>query len=112
MGSGKTEAALAVTEGFASKSKRLAVLFALPTQAASDDIFSRVEEIERHFALFEGSVNVGSDEEGGEMVHRWFEGQKKAMLSDFVFGAADHLLMSAPKRINKKITKSEFYIVQ
>lgn len=117
MGMGKTEAALAVAEIFADKAKRSGVFFALPTQATSDGIFPRMlnwikyldddgthsiklahgkaQFNEEFQALSGGSTNVGIDEEGGAIVHEWFEGQKKSMLADFVVGTIDQLLLAA-----------------
>jgi len=120
MGAGKTEAALACAEIFANKTKRTGVFFALPTQATSDGIFPRILEWigkldedgehsiklahgkaqfnEDFQALFEGSKNIDEDEDGGTFVHGWFEGQKKSMLSDFVVGTIDQLLLAALKQ--------------
>ena len=119
MGTGKTEAALVAAEVLADKAKRKGVFFALPTQATSDGIFPRmlnwIDKLddgseycirlmhgkaqfnEEFQALFEGSKNVGEDEDGGVFVHEWFEGQKKSMLADFVVGTIDQLLLAALK---------------
>jgi CRISPR-associated endonuclease/helicase Cas3 len=117
MGAGKTEAALVAAEIFAYNAKRTGVFFALPTQATSDGIFTRIldwvnnlddgshsiklahgkaqfNEAYQALNLFEGSTNVGEDEDGA-MVHVWFEGQKKTMLADFVVGTIDQLLLAA-----------------
>ncbi|MHB1418236.1 MAG: DEAD/DEAH box helicase family protein [Bacillota bacterium] len=119
MGVGKTEAALVAAEIFAAKAKRKGVFFALPTQATSDEIFPRIlkwvekldsEELhsmrlmhgkaqfnEAYHNLV-GGVNVGEDEDGGVIVHKWFEGRKKAMLDDFVVETIDQLLLAALKQ--------------
>lgn len=118
MGVGKTEAALVCAEIFAYKTGREGVFFALPTQATSDGIFTRLKQwvkqldFEQHtinlahgkaqfneefqaLKSFEGSTNIGMDEESGPIAHEWFQGQKKSILSDFVVGTIDQLLLSA-----------------
>ena len=123
MGQGKTEAALVAAEIFAFKANRSGIFFALPTQATSDGIFSRIEQWVRHLdtndthsirlahgkaqfnknfqSIFEGSVNIGGSQEGSGdnlVVHQWFEGRKKALLADFVVGTIDQLLLAALKQ--------------
>jgi CRISPR-associated endonuclease/helicase Cas3 len=121
MGMGKTEAALVAAEIFAEKAKRSGVFFALPTQATSDGMFPRLLEWMGHLQddnihsinlahgksqfnniyqglrLFTGGSNITEDEEGGALVHQWFEGRKQALLADFVVGTIDQLLMAALK---------------
>ncbi|MBT9136939.1 MAG: CRISPR-associated nuclease/helicase Cas3 [Firmicutes bacterium] len=119
MGMGKTEAALACAEIFAGKTGRSGVFFALPSQATSDGIFTRLckwiekldlyggysinlahgraqfnDEFQAHKRM-EGSTQIGHDEESSLVVHEWFEGQKKSMLADFVAGTIDQLLLAA-----------------
>ncbi len=116
MGMGKTEAALAAAEVFASKSQRSGVFFALPTQATSNAIFPRLLGWMKHLPmegrysvnlahgkaqfnkdfqkLFEGDANVG-DEEGDAVAVQWFKGNKKSLLADFVVGTIDQLLLAA-----------------
>lgn len=121
MGSGKTEAALVAGEILANKLKRNGIFFALPTQATSDGIFTRINdwvnrlgglhtiELAHGKAQFnsdftslrhlEGSTNIGIDDlESGGVVHQWFEGQKKSLLADFVVGTIDQLLLAALKQ--------------
>ncbi len=119
MGMGKTEAALAAAEIFAFTAKRSGIFFALPTQATSNAIFSRLldwtESLgaegrysiklahgkaqfnERFQRLFEGGINVGIDgeEREGAAASQWFEGNKKSLLADFVVGTIDQLLLAA-----------------
>jgi CRISPR-associated endonuclease/helicase Cas3 len=122
MGSGKTEAALACAEIFADKTNRSGVFFALPTQATSDGILPRMinwinglesdylhsielahskaqfnEDIQS-LKFLQGSTDIGVDEEVSAYVHQWFEGQKKALLADFVVGTIDQLLLAALKQ--------------
>jgi len=117
-GIGKTETALAVTEAFGSKARRTGMFFALPTQATSDGIFPRVRNWvdaqgdgrhamtlahgkaqfnEEYRAMFEGGRGIYDEDAYGAYVHSWFEGQKKALLADFVVGTIDQLLMMALK---------------
>ena len=159
-GGGKTEAALMAAEVLAARTGRAGVLFALPTQATTDAMFSRelswLERVEEAYAaggapsdfavqLLHGRARlneetrplrrrgyeirdrllgalggqgddvprptgIGWDEEearsgqaaGAERRRRadlvilsWFNGRKKAMLSDFVVTTVDHLLFGA-----------------
>lgn len=122
MGMGKTEAALACAEVAADKFNCGGLFFALPTQATTDGMFGRlldwVKRLEdgggqsvklfhgkaqfndeyQALKAFEGSTNIGSDEQAGAFVHEWFEGQKKSMLAGFVAGTIDQLLLSALKQ--------------
>ena len=117
MGSGKTEAALAAAELLAQHTNSGGLFFGLPTQATANGLFDRV----RHWAeyqsadgrhgirlahgasalnaeyqeLFRGSANISDDEEGGLLVHSWFEGRKQALLAEFVIGTVDQLLMAS-----------------
>ena len=159
-GGGKTEAALMAAEVLAARTGRAGMLFALPTQATTDAMFSRelswLERVEEAYAaggapsdfavqLLHGRARlneetrplrrrgyeirdrllgplggrgddvprptgIGWDEEearsgqaaGAERRRRadlailsWFNGRKKAMLSDFVVTTVDHLLFGA-----------------
>ena len=161
-GSGKTEAALMAAEVLAARTGRSGVLFALPTQATTDAMFTReidwLTRIEDAYAeggsptTFaaqllhgrsrlneearalrhrgyqirdrllgslggdddadeEGAVrcsprptDIGRDEDAARQagsrradlaILAWFNGRKKAMLSDFVVTTVDHLLFGA-----------------
>lgn len=124
MGIGKTEAALAAAEIFAQKTGRSGVFFALPTQATSNGIFPRLKDWvnrlddNRHsIKLFHGkaefnedyqnlenakfstdSVNIGDEPEEGVYIHDWCSGRKRAILSDFVVGTIDQILLAALKQ--------------
>jgi CRISPR-associated endonuclease/helicase Cas3 len=128
MGSGKTEAALAVSEVWATRQacERGGVYFALPTQATSNGIFPRLLKWMRALDFDdEGhSVNlahgkaqfnekftgldflncdsdVSGEEDTGEtaaFVHPWFKGKKQAILADFVAGTIDQVLLMALKQ--------------
>ncbi len=122
MGMGKTEAALACAEIVADKLKCSGLFFALPTQATTDGMFTRLldwincldDDGGQAIKLFHGkaqfnddyqalkipevSANIEADEKAGAFVHEWFEGQKKSMLANFVVGTIDQLLLSALKQ--------------
>ena len=120
MGLGKTEAALSAAEILASKWHCEGIFFGLPTQATANGIFPRLkdwaeaegqsEEIrigirlahgmamlnKGYRELFHGQASQNEDSyAGGLIVHKWFEGRKQALLSSFVIGTVDQLLMAA-----------------
>lgn len=118
MGLGKTEAALSAAEILASKWQCEGIFFGLPTQATANGIFPRLklwaegqsEAVllsirlahgmamlqEGYRELFKGRASQNEDEEkSGLVVHSWFEGRKQALLSSFVVGTVDQLLMAA-----------------
>lgn len=121
MGLGKTEAALALTEILAARSGAGGLFFGMPTQATSNGIFKRLErwaegiaeddgaihsiklahaaaELNDDYrAIFEGHSEL-CDESCGLIVHDWFSGRKQALLSDFVIGTVDQMLMAALKQ--------------
>lgn len=123
MGIGKTEAALGAAEVLASKKQVGGVFFGLPTQATGNGLFRRLyewagkvsEETVNTIRLAHGSAEfqeeyrslslrgrVSVDEDGageeGLEVHPWFQGNKKALLADFVIGTVDQFLMASLKR--------------
>lgn len=127
MGIGKTEAALAAAELLASEKGASGIFFGLPTQATSNGIFPRLydwaeqvseetaasirlahaaAELNEEYAalLEEGHAYVDAVESDTEdtahtvSVHPWFQGSKKALLSDFVIGTVDQFLMASLKR--------------
>jgi len=122
MGEGKTEAALAVAEVMGNKYGLAGVYFALPTQATSDGIFKRIETWIEHLHqdghksifLAHGKAGFNKDYEGiclrsninnyddtalihnnaeAVIVNDWTQGRKKGLLSDFVVGTVDQILM-------------------
>jgi CRISPR-associated endonuclease/helicase Cas3 len=117
MGEGKTEIALVLMEILAKSTGRSGVFFALPTQATSDGIFERIltwvqtfkgarsivlAHGKAHFhELFKGlrlaSKNV-NDGEDAVFVSDWAHGRKRAILSDFVVGTIDQVLMGGLKQ--------------
>lgn len=121
MGVGKTEAALGAVEVLSARRGKGGMFFGLPTQATANGIFPRLKKWaegqsqecvnaiqlahgmanlnEAYTALFEGDAAVDDEEEPtGLMVHRWFNGRKKALLADFVIGTVDQLLMASLKQ--------------
>lgn len=122
MGLGKTEAALALSEILAAKVGAGGLFFGMPTQATSNGIFPRLEKWaggladdnqtlyavrlahgaaalnEDYRELFTGHSNLAEETEQGLIVHDWFSGRKQALLSDFVIGTVDQLLMAALKQ--------------
>lgn len=121
MGVGKTEAALAAAEVLTAKTGSAGLFFGLPTQATANGIFPRLEQWameqsedtlhsirlahgmaelnEQYQALFHGTSHLAEDmSSSGLVAHQWFEGRKQALLSDFVIGTVDQLLMAALKQ--------------
>lgn len=127
MGNGKTEASLLCAEVMAAKSGAGGVAYLLPTMATSNAMFSRVEEwlktvpdskgeLMRSMQLLHskaalnpgysklrswGSTWMGDEAkayvEEGVIAHQWFAGKKRGLLSSFVVGTVDQLLMAALK---------------
>ena len=119
MGVGKTEAALGAAEILAERRGEGGIFFGLPTQATANGIFDRLldwarkqsdglekairlahgmaELNEKYLRLQKETVRVeeDSDEESRIIVHQWFQGNKQALLANFVIGTVDQLLMAA-----------------
>lgn len=115
MGEGKTEAALAAAELMALRSQRSGIFFALPTQATSNAMFSRVRKWVNSLGFDEihtidllhgkkqtnaefRKLAIYGDENNSVFVHSWLKGRKKVMFADFLIGTIDHLLMAALKQ--------------
>lgn len=122
MGLGKTEAALALSEILAARAGAGGMFFRMPTQATSNGIFPRLEKWadglaedeqtllaiklahgnaalnENYRELFTGHSNLNIESDSGLIVHDWFSGRKQTLLSDFVIGTVDQLLMAALKQ--------------
>lgn len=123
MGVGKTEAALLAAEEF-SESRAAGMMFALPTQATANGIFSRIIEWgegqtehnslsirlahgmsamnEEYTTLIDSGKHVEclvDDYENNRLiVHDFFQGSKQALLADFVVGTIDQVLMASLKQ--------------
>jgi len=122
MGEGKTEAALAAAEVLAHRHGCGGVLVALPTMATSNAMFTRLLNWLDHLprpadggrwstylahgkaglndsfrGLHDGVLRgIGEDEPGGVAVaHSWLSGRKKGVLSTFVVGTIDQVLVGA-----------------
>lgn len=123
MGIGKTEAALAAAEILDQRFQEGGLFFGLPTQATANGIFDRLEQWaekqsketvhsirlahgaadlnENYQQLIPGRATTEEDyldageADAGLQVHPWFQGNKQALLADFVIGTVDQLLMAA-----------------
>lgn len=127
MGSGKTEASLLCAEVLAAATGAGGVAYLLPTMATSNAMFHRVEswletvpdsrgrsvqsmqllhskaalnreysELRSWNATWMGDRSASCTEED-VIAHQWFAGRKRGLLSSFVVGTVDQLLMAALK---------------
>ena len=124
MGTGKTEAALLAAEILAHRTGADGVFIALPTQATTDAMFSRVRAwLDRLPGRVDGApvslrlahgkahlndeyngllhkgrlVHVGDGDEDAAVAHAWFSGRKRAGLAAFVVGTIDQVLFAGLK---------------
>lgn len=122
MGVGKTEAALSAAEVIAAKCHSKGIYFGLPTQATCNGIYERLynwadtvsEETvnairlahggamydrEYQKQVMQGQAQITDENiEFGTIVHKWFAGNKKALLADFVIGTVDQFLLASLKK--------------
>lgn len=124
MGVGKTEAALSAAEILANHRQQGGIFFGLPTQTTSNGLFPRLyawgqqvsadtanairlahsaAELQEdyHQLILKGRSFLDEEEEEerrGISVHPWFQGNKRALLADFVIGTVDQFLMASLKR--------------
>jgi CRISPR-associated endonuclease/helicase Cas3 len=119
-GEGKTEAALVAAELYAEKLGCGGVFVALPTQATSDGLAPRIW---KWLSMFKGKHTINlvhgkarfndefqgivmksrvggfdDDEDQNVIVNDWFQGRKKGVLSDFVVGTIDQVLLAGLKQ--------------
>lgn len=119
MGIGKTEIALTAVEQLAAKTGMNGLFFGLPTQATANAMFNRVDKWLSEIAtdqkeklqikLMHGKAqfneeyrnipNADNIEDGSSsvVVNEWFNG-KKSILSSFVIGTVDQLLLMGLKQ--------------
>ena len=116
MGKGKTEAALLAAEMMSCRAGRGGLFFGLPTQATANGLFPRILQWAQNqeeqgllsIRLAHGSAQyndlftslsneIDLDGDGGMVVHEWFNGRKQALLSDFVIGTVDQVLLASLK---------------
>lgn len=115
MGMGKTETALIAVENLAEKTNRTGMFFALPTQATSNGIFTRIKDWldfmggEKSLSLIHGKAQLNDEFSslpksrnihGGDAVgvNEWFAGRKVSILDDFTVGTVDQILLAALKQ--------------
>ena len=127
MGNGKTEASLLCAEVLAARTGAGGIAYLLPTMATSNAMFNRVESWLEHVpdargrsvqsmqllhskaslnreysklrnwnSTWMGDQNHYCTEED-VIAHQWFGGRKRGLLSSFVVGTVDQLLMAALK---------------
>lgn len=122
MGAGKTEAAFLAAEVLAEKSGADGCFIALPTQATTDAMFTRVKNWLSVLPGRDGAVSITlahgkaslNDEFGGLVrvgrfnsigdaneatlvAHQWLSGRKKNVLASFVVGTIDQVLFGGLK---------------
>lgn len=124
MGQGKTEAALLAAELLAAATGKGGLVFAAPTMATSDALFTRVGDwarsatgedavVSMYLAHSKNTLNTrftrmprdrgvrdvdetaGTSTAGAVVAHQWLYGRKKGILSSFVVGTVDQVLLMA-----------------
>ena len=109
MGSGKTECALSVAEILSFHSRAGGIYFGLPTQATANGLMSRIADWTAtvsqgenvSFRLAHGNAlnnaaykELSICDQDGLTISKWLAGKHRALLSDFVIGTVDQLLLS------------------
>ena len=113
MGTGKTEAALAAAEILSSHSGAGGIYFGLPTQATANGMLPRFARWADHvsggirtsFRLAHGNARMNEfykkypiSDSKGITINQWLSGKHRALLSDFVVGTVDQLLLSSVRQ--------------
>ena len=122
MGEGKTEAALMMSEILADRFGYNGLYFALPTQTTADRIFVRMKKWLDTFSDGTRTINLAhgkskynkeyrevpkmswESSEDRVVIHEWLCGLKRSLLSDFVVGTVDNVLMCGLKRKHLVLT--------
>ena len=111
MGVGKTEAALATSEVFATKSACGGLYYGLPTKGTANGMLPRMvswarsttDGMQASFRLAHSDAKNNSeyrslcaniDDESGITVNTWLSGRHRALLADFGIGTVDQVLMA------------------
>lgn len=117
-GEGKTEAGLAAAEVFASATEAQGIVFAAPTMSTANGLFNRVVDWAQHVVpeneissmylahsknrlsqdytkLRPRQIGLDIDSQGSVIASDWLSGPKKGLLSNFVVGTVDQVLMLA-----------------
>ena len=115
MGCGKTEAALMGAELLASINNSGGIFFGLPTQATANGIFDRIvpwaenlpdnernsvklahqaAELNDLYRAIRDKSYKEDDVANNLYVHKWLSGKKQTLLSNFVVGTIDQLLLA------------------
>ena len=109
MGSGKTECALSAAEILSFHSRAGGIYFGLPTQATANGLMSRIADWTAavsqgenvSFRLAHGNAlnnaaykELSISDQDGLTISKWLAGRHRALLSDFVVGTVDQLLLS------------------
>ena len=55
--------------------------------------------------MFTGHSNLNIESDSGLIVHDWFSGRKQTLLSDFVIGTVDQLLITVQPRFAHGATR-------
>lgn len=117
-GEGKTEAGLAAAHIIGARSGAQGVFFAAPTMSTANGLFERTTDwarrssqggevasmylahsknqlSEQFQALRYASIGQDSLNHGSAVAHQWLSGRRRGILSDFVVGTVDQVLMMA-----------------
>ena len=116
MGSGKTEAALALADKYIREQGKTGFYFALPTQATGNQLFERTIEffqkhpaktanLELHLRHSNASLNaqyealqvssVNHNQQESVIASHWFTSHKRGLLSAYAVGTVDQCLLAA-----------------